>query len=344
YMNGGHDLDAVKAAREKVLQISGIEDADTSTIFDRVAPTFGISREHTLALGGRDALEVWLDEDLEPHLEGVDIEELDESLRLRWERLGKLCARQARFQSRRFERAMRQQRSWGIQTWCADILEHPLLGMLAHKLLWGVYDDNGALISTFRIDETGGLVDIEDELFGIDEAPERCIQLVHPIQLPEDTLRAWSQVFTDYEIIQPFEQLSRQVWTFEAANDALEDLSKPFDSTFGAVQRLYEDHDWRDESRKRTHPISSIKRSIQTADIDKKDTRKNLICIAELEVLGTKWDRLVPGTKPDSKSPCKLQLDAWWKGIPRELSSPVDLSELVWEVSRVKNHSSASNE
>ena len=110
------------------------------------------------------------------------------------------------------------------------------------------------------------------------------------------------------------------------------------------MQRLYEDHDWRDESRKRTHPISSIKRSIQTADIDKKDTRKNLICIAELEVLGTKWDRLVPGTKPDSKSPCKLQLDAWWKGIPRELSSPVDLSELVWEVSRVKNHSSASNE
>jgi hypothetical protein len=344
YMNGGHDLDAVKAAREKVLQISGIEDADTSTIFDRVAPTFGISREHTLALGGRDDLEVWLDEDLEPHLEGVDIEELDESLRLRWERLGKLCARQARFQSRRFERAMRQQRSWGIQTWRADILEHPLLGMLAHKLLWGVYDDNGALISTFRIDETGGLVDIEDELFGIDEAPERCIQLVHPIQLPEDTLRAWSQVFTDYEIIQPFEQLSRQVWTFEAANDALEDLSKPFDSTFGAVQRLYEDHNWRDESRKRTHPISSIKRSIQTAHIDKKDTRKNLICIAELEVLGTKWDRLVPGTKPDSKSPCKLQLDAWWKGIPRELSSPVDLSELVWEVSRVKNHSSASNE
>ena len=340
FIHGGHELDAVEMAKSKVLEISGMPDTDAATVFDRVAPTFGIGKDRILALGGRSDIKVWLDEDLEPHLEGIEVTELDESLQLRWERLGKLCARQARFQSQRFERAMRQRRIWRTQDWRKDVLEHPLLGMLAHRLLWGVYDSEDALVSTFRVDETGGLVDIEDEVFTLTDAPGRNIQLVHPVQLSEDELTAWSTVFTDYEVIQPFEQLSRPTWSVEEALEAIDGHFSQLHSTYGAVQMLYEGHDWRgSRRRKRTHADKTIQRPLRFGKRDLTDPNKNSTVSIEIKItsdINSNRSRFVPGTKPDNTGSCVLWVKRRWRHTPNELS-PVDMSELIWELAKAKD-------
>ncbi|MDE7098034.1 MAG: DUF4132 domain-containing protein, partial [Ruminococcus sp.] len=49
----------------------------------------------------------------------------------------------------------------------------------------------------------------EDEF----EIPENAqISLVHPVELSEEELSAWSEQLVDYEIIQPFAQLTRTVY------------------------------------------------------------------------------------------------------------------------------------
>ncbi len=51
------------------------------------------------------------------------------------------------------------------------------------------------------------MADIDDQTV---ELPEGRIGLVHPAHIP-DTVGAWSDVFADYEILQPFPQLGRAV-------------------------------------------------------------------------------------------------------------------------------------
>ena len=110
---------------------------------------------------------------------------------------------QARDQLSRLEAAMVNERRWTPDGWRA-FAAHPLLGLLARGLVWGLYPD-GKLAGTFRLDESGAPVDAGDEPVPVD-AP---VGLVHPVQLPLEVLAAWATIFTDYEQVQPILQLQR---------------------------------------------------------------------------------------------------------------------------------------
>jgi hypothetical protein len=76
---------------------------------------------------------------------------------------------------------------------------HPITGVFTRRLAWfsrGV---------GFRIAEDGGFADVDDSEFHPDPA---AIRLAHPALLRDDTA-AWIALFADYEVIQPFDQLSR---------------------------------------------------------------------------------------------------------------------------------------
>jgi hypothetical protein len=122
-----------------------------------------------------------------------------------WTSFRDLAANEAREQARRMERAMVSERDYRDESYRATIVEHPILGALARRLLWRAGD--GTL---FRVAEDGSFANVTDDAFEV-RGPFR---IVHPIDLDAATRARWSSVFADYEILQPFEQLGRT--TFEA--------------------------------------------------------------------------------------------------------------------------------
>ncbi|MGC7317793.1 DUF4132 domain-containing protein, partial [Mycobacteroides abscessus] len=54
------------------------------------------------------------------------------------------------------------------------------------------------------------MADAEDNPFELDE--NAVVGAVHPAQLSAELLAAWSELFADYELLQPFPQLSRPVY------------------------------------------------------------------------------------------------------------------------------------
>ncbi|MEZ4460235.1 MAG: DUF4132 domain-containing protein [bacterium] len=72
------------------------------------------------------------------------------------------------------------------------------------RCLLGVYNGYDELVRVFRIDEAGELVDVNDDTFDIPGF--HTIGLVHPDELTRHESEAWSEVFSDYQLISPFEQ------------------------------------------------------------------------------------------------------------------------------------------
>ena len=79
-----------------------------------------------------------------------------------------------------------------------------------YRLIWGIYGPEG-LEQTFRYMEDGTFnTEDEDEM----ELPENCvIGLVHPVELSEESRKTWEEQLADYEVVQPFQQLSRTIYT-----------------------------------------------------------------------------------------------------------------------------------
>jgi hypothetical protein len=116
----------------------------------------------------------------------------------------------ARAQKLRLETMMVRQHRWPVARWRGLFLDHPVLfGPFATRLVWGHYDEAGAMAGTFRVLEDRTLTDAADEPLGLPEVGS--IGIVHPLELDEDQLGAWRTHLADYEVEPPFPQLERPV-------------------------------------------------------------------------------------------------------------------------------------
>lgn len=116
----------------------------------------------------------------------------------------------------RLESAMSMSRTFTARELRA-LLTHPLVGSIARGLVW-LSEGSGAEPETaFRIAEDGGFADVEDRTYKL--AERATVRVAHPVQLRAD-LAAWAELFADYEIIQPFQQLGRPVHSLNAAEQA----------------------------------------------------------------------------------------------------------------------------
>jgi hypothetical protein len=130
-----------------------------------------------------------------------------------WQSL-KLSLREAvKIQTRRLEEAMVTDRRWRAADF-ESLLEHPLLGPLARRLVWGGYNAAGRLVWHFRIAEPGYCVGLEDTVCRGDEVES--VGLVHPVQLTESERLAWGEVLGLGRVGQPFPQLNRPFHLLEA--------------------------------------------------------------------------------------------------------------------------------
>lgn len=112
-------------------------------------------------------------------------------------------------QKLRLEQAMSAERLWQVAQWKELFVKNPVMHQFAIGLIWGVYEDK-TLKATFRYMEDGSFNTVDEEAY---ELPQTgTIGLVHPIELEEESLAAWKEQLSDYEVIQPIEQMERTVY------------------------------------------------------------------------------------------------------------------------------------
>jgi hypothetical protein len=193
----------------------GLDDED---VLDWCVPDFGIHGASISLDFGPRAYRVELDASFTPRLfdeRGTLLKSLprankkDDAAKAAqaaasWAALRDEGTAEARQQARRFESAMVGGRAWRMSRFREVILTHPILSRIAMRLLWATSDGQ-----TLRVAEDASLADVHDASLLLGDDVD--VRVVHRLELTSDALYGWGKVFADYEILPPFEQLSREV-------------------------------------------------------------------------------------------------------------------------------------
>ncbi|AFR70413.1 molybdate metabolism regulator [Brachyspira pilosicoli B2904] len=112
-------------------------------------------------------------------------------------------------QMRRLNKVLLNGRKWSYKTFTELFVENPIMNIFALKLIWGVYDEKNNLIESFRYMEDGSFNTFDEEEYIFEDSlkNKKNITLVHPIELDEEKLSKWRNQLSDYEILQPINQL-----------------------------------------------------------------------------------------------------------------------------------------
>jgi hypothetical protein len=210
-------------ATEKIAELAAELGLTAEELADRLVPDLGLDDAGSLVLDyGRRTFTVGFDEQLRPFVADASGKRLKalpkpgaqddpvlapESYQ-RFAALKKDVRTIATDQVRRLEGAMAGQRRWTGASFRQFFAGHPLLRHLVRRLVWVRFDAAGQPGAGLRVAEDGTLAGVTDEIVTL--ADEEIVGIAHPLHLGDD-LAAWAEVFADYEILQPFPQLSRGV-------------------------------------------------------------------------------------------------------------------------------------
>lgn len=208
--------DLIRDLLKGVAQERGISVEDLE---DRLAPDLGLDPQGQMHLDyGSRSFRVLFDENITPYLVDAAGQRLStipasrkaddtakvEEAKARFRQLREDVEDLGKAQLLRLERALATQRSWHYAALQKDVIQHPLLGLLARRLLWR------SALGCFRVAEDGSLADVHDHSLIL--ADDTDVWLAHPRDVPVESLTAWQQIFSDYGILQPFPQLTREVF------------------------------------------------------------------------------------------------------------------------------------
>jgi hypothetical protein len=237
-------------AREKIAQIAEARGFTTEELEDRLAPDLGLDEHGTMLLDfGARTFRVGFDETLKPFVRDADgarladlpkpkktdDAQLSKDATERFKLLKKDVRTIASQQVLRLEVAMCSRRRWRADVFHAFLAGHPLVRHLVQRLVWGVYEVNGGagdssyggkLRTCFRVAEDGSLTNAADEPFGLADGDDLRIGIPHALELGGETTTAFSQLFADYELLQPFVQLGRDTYVLTAAEQEQTKLSR----------------------------------------------------------------------------------------------------------------------
>lgn len=191
---------------------------------DRLVPTLGLEEPGAQVLDfGPRRFHVAFDEALRPFVRddaGARLKDLprpnksddaekSQAASARFRDLKKDVKTIASLQVTRLERALLLRRRWPAGDFRRLFLEHPLARHLAARLAWGVYEGERC-VHALRVAEDWTLADAQDRAFPLPE--DAVLGIAHPLEIPAAELAALQQQFADYEIVQPFRQLSRETF------------------------------------------------------------------------------------------------------------------------------------
>jgi predicted DNA-binding WGR domain protein len=211
-------------AREKIDAVAQARGLSAEELADRLVPDLGLDDDGTLRLDfGPRQFTVGFDEALKPFVRDAagkrtgdlpkagksdDAEKAAAAIE-QYKALKKDAKTIAQGQVLRLELIMCAQRRFDAAGFRNFFVAHPLMIHLVRRVLWGVYVD-GTLTAGFRVAEDGTFADRDDGPFTL--AEDATVGVVHRLELDDADAAAWGQVFGDYEILQPFDQLGRAVY------------------------------------------------------------------------------------------------------------------------------------
>ncbi|MFD8011409.1 DUF4132 domain-containing protein [Streptomyces sp. NPDC059762] len=234
-------------AQEKIAEVADELGLTAEQLADRLVPDLGLDADGSTVVDyGTRRFTVGFDEALKPFVrdaEGRRLKDLpkpgarDETERATAERKRFLALKKdvrtiAADQVRRLEAAMVAGRSWTGAEFRQLFVEHPLVWHLSRRLVWSAEQDGTT--TAFRIAEDRTYADADDELLTV--ADDATITLPHPLHLT-DSLGTWAELLADYEIVQPFPQLGRQLHTPTEEDSASARLTR-FEGVTVPVGRL----------------------------------------------------------------------------------------------------------
>ncbi len=141
-----------------------------------------------------------------------------------WKLVKKQIKDVALLQAGRLEQAMVTGRRWSVEDFETLLVRHPLMTHLAQKVIWGSFDANGKRRSLFRVTEERDYADAKDDAASLADA--KTIGLMHPLDMSEPERATWGEVLSDYEIISPFPQLGREVYSLEQGEAKAKELTR----------------------------------------------------------------------------------------------------------------------
>jgi len=225
-----------EAARQ-IAVIAGALGLTSEQLADRLVPDFGLGEQAALVLDyGPRRFTVAFDEHLKPYVADEDGKArkslpkpgakddpaLAEPAYRRFADLKKELRTVAVDQVRRLDAAMVNGRTWNREEFERFFVGHALMRHLAARLVWEA--ESGSERFGFRIAEDGTFGNAADE--AVELAEDVSIRLAHPARMAPAEREAWFQILADYEMLQPFEQLTRPVVAFTEEELATGDLKR----------------------------------------------------------------------------------------------------------------------
>jgi hypothetical protein len=117
-------------------------------------------------------------------------------------------------QKDRIDSLFLERKTWAYSTWRERYLDHPLIGVLARRLIWLISDmpgDPSHAVTWLDGTPDGHLVDVtgKQATFNEDAA---IVRLWHPLESTIEEALAWRKFFEDRALQQPFKQAHREVY------------------------------------------------------------------------------------------------------------------------------------
>jgi hypothetical protein len=110
-------------------------------------------------------------------------------------------------QQNRLYEAMLSRRTWPRAAWRADLLEHPIVGRLAERMIWRGLNAEGEAAMVFRPTPEGELVLANGDPITLDDVIT--IDIAHSALLSADDRAAWAAHLTDFEVPALVNQIGR---------------------------------------------------------------------------------------------------------------------------------------
>ncbi|SDD43404.1 DUF4132 domain-containing protein [Glycomyces harbinensis] len=233
-----------KTATEQIEVIAERLELSLDQLADRLVPDFGLDAEDAMVLEyGPRRFTIRFDESLKPYVldedgkrraaapkpSAKDDPEIAQASYERFALLRKDLKATSADQVKRLEAAMVAGRTWTAAEFRTYLVEHPLVWHLSSRLVWQAATAEG--VQSFRLAEDRTLADAEDEPFELPE--DAAVRIAHPLTLGSE-VEDWATVLADYEILQPFDQLARPVYTLSEEERATGRLTRFEHGTVGA--------------------------------------------------------------------------------------------------------------
>jgi hypothetical protein len=211
-------------AEQRLARAAAARGLSPDELADRMVPDLGLDADARTVLDyGPRRFTVTFDALFTPHLAdehgarlsrmpkpvATDDAELAAAARSHYTALKKEAQTVALERTRALELAMVDGRRWSAPDFRRFFVEHPLMWQLAHRLLWATFDERGAAVTAFRPAEDRTFADLDDKV--LDLAEDATVGIAHPWHFAADR-EVWTAVFGDYEVIQPFAQLGRELF------------------------------------------------------------------------------------------------------------------------------------